>query len=160
MDVERKFEVKCPLDDVFELLADVPKSVSHFPNVDELVDLGDGVYRWEMKPVGVDRFSVQTIYASKYTSNRDKGWVKWTPVKGEGNGLVKGQWTLKAGKEGTTRIKLTTHGELEVPLPRLVKLLVAPLVVVEFQRMIDTYIENLSKTFEGKKKRRPKKKKA
>ena len=45
VDVEFKkgFEVKCPFDRVFDLLADVPKSVSHFPNVDQLVDLEDSL---------------------------------------------------------------------------------------------------------------------
>ena len=47
-----EFSVKSPFEDVFAVLSDVPKSVSHFPKVDRLVDEGKGVYRWEMKKVG------------------------------------------------------------------------------------------------------------
>jgi len=150
VDITRRFEVSCPFNRVFDVLADVPESVSHFPNVEELVDLGDNAYRWEMEKIGIDRFSIQTIYACKYSNDREKGWVKWTPVKGVGNGLLKGKWTVKALDEGRTRIDLATSGELGVPLPGLVKMLVAPFVVREFNGMVDQYVKNLTKTFEKK----------
>jgi len=160
VDIKKRFDVKCPFDRAFDLLANVPESVSHFPNVEDLVDLGGNAYRWEMCKIGVDRFSIQTIYGCKYVDDREKGVIKWTPVKGEGNGTVKGKWTLKASDPGTTRIDLATTGELEIPLPGLVKFLVAPVVAHEFERMVDKYIENLSKTLNApaKKKSTPKKK--
>lgn len=148
VEFKKDFEVRCPYDRVFDLLSDVPKSVSHFPNMDQLVDLGDNSYRWEMRKIGVDRFYVQTVYGCKYAGDREKGEVKWTPVKGVGNGLVKGKWTIKAVDEETTKIKLRNSGVLEVPLPSLVKFIVAPLVAREFDRLVDLYIANLRKTFE------------
>jgi carbon monoxide dehydrogenase subunit G len=147
VEIKRRFEVNCPFERVFDLLANVPESASHFPNVDQLVDLGDNTFRWEMKKIGVDRFHVQTIYACKYVDDREKGIVKWTPVKGEGNGTVKGKWTIKNSGGESTRVDLSTSGELEVPLPSLVKFIVAPLVAHEFEKMVDAYIENLCKTF-------------
>ena len=157
VDIERKFEVDCPIDAVFDLLADVPESVSHFPKVEQLVDLGGGKYRWEMSKIGVDRYHLQTIYACKYSSDREKGWVKWTPVKKEGNALVRGKWTLK-DLDGATRIKLSTKGEMEIPLPRIVKMVVAPIVSREFHGMVDTYIENLTESLESKKKKKKRRK--
>jgi carbon monoxide dehydrogenase subunit G len=59
-----EFSVKAPFKDVFAVLSDVPTSVSHFPKVDKLVDMGDGVYRWEMQKIGIASASLQTIYAS------------------------------------------------------------------------------------------------
>lgn len=147
-EVERSRDVACPSEAVFEVLADVPVSVSHFPNVDTLEDLGGGVYRWEMKKIGIEKYNIQTVYACKYTSDRDKGRVRWTPVKGEGNATVKGQWVIKALDAETTRFTLKTTGELGLPLPRLVKMVVAPVVRAEFTGMVDTYMENLAETFE------------
>ncbi len=155
VELKKRLEVKCPYDRAFDLLADVPASVSHFPNVEELVDLGGNAYRWEMQKIGVDRFSIQTIYGCKYVDDREKGIIKWTPVKGEGNGTVKGKWTLKAIDAENTRIDLSTTGDLEIPLPGLVKFLVAPVVARQFEQMVDTYVENLSKTLNA-----PPKKKA
>jgi len=75
IDLGYEFAVKAPFKEVFDLLSDVPTSVSHFPKVDKLVDLGDGVYRWEMAKVGRAQVNIQTVYASKYVSDRKKGTV-------------------------------------------------------------------------------------
>ena len=52
IDLGYEFAVKASASDVFDVLSDVPTSVSHFPKVDKLTDLGDCVYQWEMEKVG------------------------------------------------------------------------------------------------------------
>lgn len=146
-EIERAFGAECSASRVFDVLADVPRSVSHFPKVKHLTDLGDGIYKWEMEKIGIRAYHIQTIYACKYVSDRDKGSVKWTPVKGQGNATVSGSWSIKSLNEDRARVKLRTKGELTLPLPGLVKLVVAPVVRAEFTRMIDQYIANLGKTF-------------
>ena len=89
-----EFEVHAPYAEVFSVLADVPGSASHFPKLQRLVDLGDGVYRWEMEKVGTDAVHIQTIYASRYLADKKKGRVVWTPVAGQGNALVGGSWAI------------------------------------------------------------------
>lgn len=147
-DLEYEFEVKAPAKEVFDVLADVPTSASHFPKVDKLVDLGDGVYRWEMGKVGTDKINIQTIYAAKYVSDRKKGTVVWTPIKGEGNALVSGNWKI-TDKKKSTAITLAIQGELNVPLPGLMKMVVAPIVTSENEKLIEKYIDNLIKKFGG-----------
>ena len=98
IDLGYEFAVKAPFKEVFDVLSDVPVSVSHFPKVDKLVDMGDGVYRWEMAKVGTAQVNIQTVYASKYVSDRKKGTVVWTPVKGVGNALVGGSWKITDAK--------------------------------------------------------------
>lgn len=148
IDLGYEFEVKAGADEVFDVLADVPTSASHFPKVDKLVDLGDGVYRWEMAKIGLAQINLQTVYASKYVSNRAKGSVVWTPVKGEGNALVSGSWKI-TGKKKSTQLVLQINGELTLPLPGLMKMVVAPVVEAEFEKMIEQYIDNLTKRFGG-----------
>ena len=92
IDLGYEFEVKAKAADVFAVLSDVPVSVSHFPKVEQLTDMGGGVYKWEMEKVGTTQVNIQTVYASKYVSDAAKGTVKWTPVKGVGNALVGGHW--------------------------------------------------------------------
>lgn len=148
IDLGYEFEVKASAKDVFDVLSDVPTSVSHFPKVNKLVDLGDGVYRWEMEKVGTAQVNIQTIYASKYVSNRAKGSVVWTPVKGEGNALVGGSWKITDNKK-STGIVLKIEGEVTVALPALMKMVVAPVVEGEFEKLVDKYIANLIKRFGG-----------
>ncbi len=148
IDLGYEFAVKAPFKEVFDLLADVPTSASFFPKVDQLVDLGGGVYRWEMERVGTAQVNIQTVYASKYVSSRAKGSVVWTPVKGEGNALVSGSWKLTDQKKSTA-LELKIDGTVEVPLPGLMKMVVVPVVRGEFEKLVEQYIDNLIKKFGG-----------
>ncbi len=148
IDLAYEFEVKAKTADVFTVLADVPTSVSFFPKVDKLTDMGDGVFKWEMEKVGTSQVNIQTVYASKYVSNASKGSVVWTPVKGIGNAQVGGSWKLVDNKK-STGITLKIKGVVEVPLPGLMKMVVAPIVEGEFEKLVDKYIANLIKKFGG-----------
>jgi carbon monoxide dehydrogenase subunit G len=143
-----EFSVKSAFKDVFAVLSDVPKSVSHFPKVSKLVDMGDGVYRWEMQKVGIGTIALQTVYASKYLSDAKKGSVVWTPVEGVGNALVGGSWKIVDRKKATDLV-LKIQGTVEVPLPGLMKGMATPLVKGEFEGMVDTYVDNLIAAFGG-----------
>ncbi|MBY0463606.1 MAG: hypothetical protein K2W33_01545, partial [Burkholderiales bacterium] len=127
IDLGYEFTVKASAKEVFDVLSDVPTSVSHFPKVDTLTDLGDGVYQWEMERVGTAQVHIQTVYASRYVSNRAKGTVDWTPVQGIGNAQVGGHWRIK-GKKGATAIALSVQAQVSVPLPGLMKMVVGPVV--------------------------------
>ena len=115
-DLKYEFTVKARPAEVFAVLSDVPASASHFPKVAQLVDLGGGAYRWEMEKVGTDKINIQTVYASKYVSDRKKGTVVWTPVKGEGNALIGGSWTI-TDKKKSTQLVLKISGELRCRCP-------------------------------------------
>lgn len=148
IDLAYEFAVKAPYKEVFDVLADVPTSVSHFPKVDKLVDMGDGVYRWEMAKVGTAQVNIQTVYASKYVSDAKKGSVVWTPVKGVGNAQVGGSWKI-TDKKDRTALVLKTQGTVEVALPALMRMIVVPVVQGEFEKLVDKYIANLCKRFGG-----------
>jgi carbon monoxide dehydrogenase subunit G len=148
IDLGYEFEVKAKAAEVFEVLSDVPTSVSHFPKVDQLTELGEGVYKWEMEKVGTAQVNIRTVYASKYVSDRARGTVVWTPVKGIGNALVGGHWKIKDNKKSTA-IELKIDGEITLPLPGLMKMVVAPVVESEFEKVVDKYIANLIKRFGG-----------
>ncbi|MFT5933351.1 MAG: carbon monoxide dehydrogenase subunit G [Hydrogenophaga sp.] len=148
IDLGYEFDVKAKAAEVFEVLSDVPTSASHFPKVEQLTDLGDNVYQWEMQKVGTTQVNIQTVYASQYVSDKAKGTVKWTPVKGVGNALVSGSWTIVDNKK-STNITLAIQGEIAVPLPGLMKMVVVPVVQGEFEKLVDKYIANLIKHFGG-----------
>jgi carbon monoxide dehydrogenase subunit G len=148
IDLGYEFAVKANFQTVFDTLSDVPKSAGFFPKVDQLVDLGDGVFRWEMAKIGLTQVNLQTIYASRYVSNKVKGSVIWTPVAGEGNALVSGSWKI-VDKKKSTHLELNIQGELTLPLPGLMKMVMTPVVEGEFEKMTEQYIDNLTKHFGG-----------
>jgi hypothetical protein len=143
-----EFEVRARADDVFAVLADVPLSVSHFPKVHKLTDLGDGVYKWEMEKVGTEHVNIQTVYASKYVSDAARGRVDWTPVEGVGNALVGGHWKIR-DKKTSTFVALDITAEVHVPLPHMMGIIVEPVIEHEFTDLVEKYIANLIKRFGG-----------
>lgn len=148
VDLGYEFEVKAGIKEVFDVLSDIPAAASHYPKVDKLVDLGNDTFRWEFEKIGIAQFYLQTIFACKYASNRAKGTINWTPVKGEGNGLIEGGWKL-TDKKKSTKIVLSLTGELTLPVPGLLKMVITPLVTSEFEKMTDQWVANLSERFGG-----------
>jgi hypothetical protein len=65
-----------------------------------------------------------------------------------GNALVGGQWKIKDNKK-STGVELKIDGEITLPLPGLMKMVVAPVVESEFEKLVDKYIANLIKRFGG-----------
>lgn len=151
IDLGYEFTVKAAFKDVFDVVSDVPVSASFFPKLDRLVDLGKGAYRWEMARVGAGPASIQTVYASKYTSDRAKGTVVWVPVKGEGSAQISGSWKATADKKAAkhTALEFKVFGTVDVPVPGLMKMVVAPVVRNEFENLVEKYIDNLIKHFGG-----------
>ena len=147
-DLAYEFEVNAPYAEVFSVLADVPTSASHFPKLARLVDLGGGSYRWEMDKLGTDSLHLQTIYASHYVADKKKGSVVWTPVAGVGNAQVGGSWAISR-KKTYTHLVLRISGELQLPLPALMKALVTPVVIGEYEKLVEQYIDNLIRRFGG-----------
>ena len=148
IDLGYEFEVKAAFKDVFDVVSDVPISASFFPKLEQLVDVGGGVYRWEMAKVGTAQVNIQTIYASKYVADRKKGTVVWTPVKGVGNAQVSGSWLI-VDKKTSTECTLKIKGTVDVPLPGLMKMVVVPVVKGEFEKLVEKYVDNLIKKFGG-----------
>jgi hypothetical protein len=145
--VQREFETSCTTDKVFRLLADVPRSASHFPKVDQLVDLGSNTFRWEMEKIGIGGYTLQqTLYACSYAADEASLKVSWTPVAGVGNALVEGEWVITQ-KESGTAVMLKTKGELSVDFPSFLQVIISPLVVMEFTGLIEQYLANLKKSF-------------
>lgn len=145
LSLTRDFEVAASPADTHALLADVPRSAAHFPDVLHLVPLGDNAFRWEMKPVGLGEVSLQTVYASRYASDAAELRTWWEPVRGIGNAEVSGHWQLAASPRGT-RVHLALDTRFELPLPHLLQHVAAHLVGHELNRQVDIYIDNLRRT--------------
>ncbi len=149
INVQKEFETSSTPDKVFALLDDVPRSASHFPKVDQLLDLGGNTFRWEMEKIGIGSYTLQqTIYACHYTSDSAKRRVTWTPISGVGNAIVEGGWTITP-KEGGAKVSIKTKGDLTVDFPSFLQFIISPLVEMEFTGMIQTYLSNLQQSLGG-----------
>ncbi|TNJ38882.1 SRPBCC family protein [Chlorobaculum thiosulfatiphilum] len=147
IDLSKQFETSASPERVFELLADVPRSASHFPDVEKLEPLGGNTFRWITERIAIgDHTLQQTIYACVYRSDRAAMSVSWTPVEGEGNARVEGGWRIEPAGTGSN-VQLHTKGTLDVDLPGFLQFLLSPLIELAFTQKIDRYISNLQAAF-------------
>ena len=68
--------------------------------------------------------------------------------EGVGNAQINGSWQLTNNKK-STHIVLTVEGEVTLPFPSLMKMVVQPVVEAEFERLTEEYIANLCERFGG-----------
>lgn len=139
------FDVDSKVASVFDLLADVPRSAAHFPDVEALVAMGDNRFRWEMKPISVLNFNHQVVYACDYVNDDDGLGLEWTPVAEAGNSLIAGRWRFEALAGGGTRVNFETSGKLDVPAPKVFQKAARPFVEKQFCSLIDKYHANLKR---------------
>lgn len=145
ININRTFNTAASFEKVFELLSNVAKSSSFFPKVEQMVDLGDNIWRWEMERIGIGEHTLQqSIYACKYASDKERKTVTWTPVDGIGNAVVSGKWELTP-KQEECKVTLQSNGVLTVSLPGFLEFFLSPLIRMEFEGIIDQYIANLKK---------------
>lgn len=142
IDLNREFIVSADINTVFSLLADVPASISHFPKLQALIPLTENSFRWEMEEISSAGYSNKVIYACQYEVDNENKTVVWTPVKGEGNGIVSGKFELKQLENGTN-VVFSTTAELTLPFSRLLKAVINPFVKSEFTVTVDTFLRNL-----------------
>jgi hypothetical protein len=147
IEVTKTFQSTASVERVFSILSDVPLSVSHYPDVESLEDLGGGAYQWNLRELGAAGIRHQIVYGCHYVSDAQAGTITWRPVEGLGNARIAGHWRLTADDAGTG-IDFYNQGTLSIPIPRLLKSVGVPFVQAAFSSQIDTYLANLERTFE------------
>jgi len=146
--VLRSFNVGASPEKAHELVANVPLSASHFPGLDQVEDLGDGGYRWDMTERKAAGQALKVVYAATYISNPQTFDVDWTAIEGVGNSALSGHWRITADGEGA-QMEFLTKGELAVPVPKLMAKMARGIVQSEFEKDVDGYIANLQKSLAG-----------
>lgn len=146
IEADKELNLKGDYDSLFDELADTPKMAKLFPGLDQIVDLGDGAYRWEMEKAGFGKYAFQLVYAVKYTIDKDKGVITWVPVKGVGNAENQGKTTVTR-VDGGVKVNLYSKVEVEFPFPKLAKAVIKPLVMREFHSTSDKFEANIKKHF-------------
>ena len=141
-------EVTAAPADVHAVLADVPDSVNHFPDLESLVPERGG-YTWTLARMGKGKLSHQLVYACRYDCDPDVPSVAWTPIDGVGNAHVSGRWIIEPSGSGT---RLTLHNDLTLFIrraPRMIRAVAQPVLTRENSRVMAIYLDNLCTTFRG-----------
>ncbi len=148
--IEHAFIVPVNRSSTWAFLIDTPKTVGHYPKLDKLVELGNNCWQWELQELGGKGFSHQIVYAVEYHFDEAAGSIIWEPIADRGNSVIRGAFQLTDHAEGT-HVVLSTSGQLDVPVPGLLKAMAKPYVKGEFTSQIETFAANLRKAIGNEK---------
>lgn len=132
-------------DAVRAFLAAYPENLpALFPGLKRFQEQDAGVYFWEFSSLEYAGKSMTISFATSFTESSSELTV--TPFGKEGNAKLSGSWKLSPGETGC---KLTLNFELEltVPLPSLMRSMVAPVAERELKGLFDQYAKNVQSYF-------------
>ena len=140
-------EVSADPDEVYAVISNVPDSVAHFPVLEALTEENGG-FTWVLKKLGAGKLSARCKWASRYEVDPEARTVTWTPIPGVGNSTVSGGWTVQETPRGS---RLTMRNDLvfRVNAPRIFRRAAEPVFARENDKVLNTYLANLKKTFDG-----------
>lgn len=141
--VTRSVDTSAGPDAVYALLADVPRSVAHFPDVESVGPDGD-VWIWVLRRQGAGPIQFQVHYGARYRFDPATRLVAWDAVPGVGNTRVDGRWAIAPGS-----FTLDARFTLTTPFPRPLRGAVEAIVNHQTGRLIGGYLDNLSITLSG-----------
>ncbi len=135
----------CTVEEAYAYCANVEKSVAeHFPGIEKFEKLKDNTYRWVFKKIAfsTQELNLQLVTRFDFTPTSR---IRVTPVEvsGTGSSQLKGEWQFQSvGSESqlTFGVQLST----ELPLPALLKTVVAPIAKAEIAKLFDRYLSNVA----------------
>lgn len=145
--ITRVAETHASPDAVYALLADVPRSVSHFPDLESLIQ-ENGAWVWRLPRLGAGPLVFQVVYASRYFFEPQTRSVRWEPVPGVGNTQVGGSWKIFVTPKGS-RFEMVSDYVVETPFPKLMRGPAEVIMARENERILGQYLNNLVITLNG-----------
>ena len=142
VDLQRTAHIEGNADELFALLSDLPKTMSHFPKLRAFTDQGDGVWLWEIEPIHVAGMTYELDVATRFEIDEGNRTVRLIPVSGKGNAQIGGHFTaLQDGSEA--RLDLEIEGTIEVDVPMLLRAPAKPFIRSYFTRLVERFIERI-----------------
>lgn len=134
------------IDKTMEKLTDYEQAVGkNFEDLETFTDEGQGIYLWAFPKLAYGGKELQIKFKTQF-KQESRELLKIVSVPSQTKANLSGQWKLTDSTEGTrVDFEATLMGEL--PLPGLMKSIVAPLAEREVKKIFDRYIENVAKSF-------------
>jgi hypothetical protein len=136
--------LQVPIEETTPLLADVPGTLRHFPRLQQLTEIDIDVYRWDLEKLGPPSYKLPVSFATQIKVDAPARTVRLTPVPDVGNAQIGAELRIREVKGGCS-ITLWVSGEVLVPLPRIFARVAAPIVVREFDALVDGFTENMQR---------------
>jgi len=117
---------------------------SFFPGLRRFEAQGPQVYLWEFESLSYGGRSLTISFTTRFEDCENRILIH--PLSSDSETQLKGEWRVSPESEGCT-IKLHFELEFSVPLPKLMKSMVAPLATTELSKLFERYAKNLQNHF-------------
>ncbi|RJF94392.1 hypothetical protein D3874_00635 [Oleomonas cavernae] len=149
VDIKRQNRETVPaaFERVVALLEDVEATLAHFPSLRSFEPLGDSVYHWRLAPLGPVTHKTRIDFATRFSIDKVAGVVEFKPVPKIGNASIGGRIEIKAKAASHSDIAINVAGKVEVPVSWLLKAVATPIVMREFNGLVDGFVANLKNNY-------------
>jgi ribosome-associated toxin RatA of RatAB toxin-antitoxin module len=142
--IKRSEQVPAQGEAVYQLLKPVEASQHFFPRVHRIENMGDDCYHWWLEPMGTHKYQHRVEYVSQWEFDDQQRTIRWRPLEQNGNARIAGVWSIEpVSTAKATRLALEIKAELKLDLPRWMQLVAEPIVQTEFQKLLNTYFDNV-----------------
>jgi len=152
IDVDKTLIFKAPADVVFAQLANVPDTAGLFPKLASIEQLEEKTYQWKIKEIGQGGYSFSAIYSNLYKMDETGGVISWVSVESDAtkaskeNTTIDGSWVIKES-DGVSSVRFQSKIVVQLPFSKMVKMIVKPFVQLEFDRLVERYLDNIQNHF-------------
>jgi carbon monoxide dehydrogenase subunit G len=148
VNIQRTLRVGWSPEEAFAMVADVPRSASHFPGLQRLEDLGDGVYRWHLSSFRIGKITFPVSYAARYVPDPEAGTVTWSTDPGSKNTRADGKWVVTPDGDGAL-LEFHNHLVVVLPVPRMIMRMANKIARNLTEKQIGAYLGRISRAMDG-----------
>lgn len=135
---QRTFKIAAPFERVIAYFADPNRFMDANEDVESIEPLGDGVFRFTLKEKSEKGIKFQGIYEVRYERVADE--VRWETVS-DGNMRTRGTTAVRALGDALVEVSYTETLSPDLPIPKLMAKVFAPIVSREVSRGIGTFLD-------------------
>ncbi len=144
VETEKYFEVSTPVNETWKILSQTEQAVSHYPKLESIENIEGNKWVWKLEKIGLKNFYHQIVYAVEYHFDEEAGTIRWEPLPELGNSIISGAFEITETENGS-QVRLTTTGEMDMPIPKLFRSMAVAFIEKEFDSHISQFAQNLQK---------------
>ena len=131
------------------LVADVPRSAANIPELVTCTEAGKSsqglpLYEFRYKQVGIERWHQDPWHKSAFILDQAAWQIDWSTAEGDGNIRQSGRWVIEEQGNHTV-LHLTVDADMELPVPKLLKMTAQPFVRKIFMTRMEEYTQNIAR---------------
>lgn len=131
--------------EIFRFLKNYPEALPNFfPGLHRFEEQSPQIYFWEFEPLNYAGKQLTISFSTLFEEVEPR--IRMFPQSSDSETTLRGEWNVVSNPNGCD-LKMHFDLEFSVPLPKLMKAVVAPMASAELSKLFERYAKNLEKHF-------------